>query len=65
MKLFEYLIASGLICSLDGLPSEDLLLSSDDILEMIHRGDEKWEFHVAPEVVKAIKSAHLFGYSEG
>ena len=65
VKLFEYLIASGLICSLDGLPSEDLLLSSDDVLEMIHRGDEKWEFHVAPEVVKAIKSAHLFGYSEG
>jgi hypothetical protein len=64
-KLLEYLMDSGLICSLEGLPNEDLMRSSDDVLRMIQQGDDAWESHVEPEVGKAIKSAQLFGYSQG
>jgi hypothetical protein len=61
-SLFGYLVEKGLVRSLEGLPDDQLRLTSDEILARLRSGDLSWEAFVEPEVVFAIKAGGLFGY---
>ena len=41
---------------------EHLNIMSDDVLDMIQAGDEKWEKLVPRQVVRMIKERRLFDY---
>jgi hypothetical protein len=61
-KLFEYLFERGYIQALEGLDDEALAVRSDEVLEWLRNDDPRWEDHVEPEVARAIRELHLFGY---
>ncbi len=60
--LFEYLLEREYVQPLAGLPDEALRVRSDEIYELLRSGDSRWEEHVEPDVVHAIRSGGLFGY---
>jgi hypothetical protein len=62
--LFDFLSAKGYVRPLDGLGTERLRIRSDDVLGWLESGDSRWESCVDAEVVAAIKSRGLFGFSE-
>lgn len=62
--LFDYLMERGYVQPLEGLSDELLRVRSDDIYAWIRSGDDRWEAHVDPDVARAIRKDHLFGFNE-
>ncbi|WP_421879626.1 TonB-dependent receptor [Marinoscillum sp.] len=61
-NLFNYLLDNDKIQDIDGAKTENLHIISDDVLEMIQRGEVGWEEFVPNKVAEAIKNNHLFSY---
>lgn len=61
-SLFDFLLEKRYVRALDGLPDDQLRVTSDDVLGWLVRGDPRWEDYVDPEVASAIKARGLFGY---
>ena len=59
----QYLQENGLVRPLEGLADEQLAVRSDDVLEWIRTRNPKWAHFVEPEVAKAIREGHLFGFA--
>ena len=59
--LFEYLVSRGVIVQLDKYNEDVLHIYSDDVLELIEQGDDKWREMVPPKVAEAIAEHGLFG----
>ena len=60
--LFEYLVSRGVIVQLDKYNEDVLHIYSDDVLELIEHGDDKWREMVPPKVAEAIEEHGLFGF---
>lgn len=61
--LYAYLVEQGYVAQLEGLPDEQLCVSSDDVLAAIQSGDANWQSCLGRDVVQAIQEGGLFGYS--
>jgi hypothetical protein len=61
-KLYGYLVDRGCIVPLDTQHPEYLRIFSRDVLELIKRGDERWETMVPPGVAEVIKRKRVFDY---
>lgn len=62
MHIYQYLQENSLIVNLKNVTHQWLSISSDEVLQLIHRGDPQWEKMVPKYVVKNIKQKKLFGY---
>ncbi|MEM6643684.1 MAG: TonB-dependent receptor [Bacteroidota bacterium] len=62
LSLFYYFIENEKIVSLSSAKVENLRIISDNILDMIQKGEEGWEKYVPNRVAEAIKVNHLFNY---
>ncbi len=60
--LFQYLLDNKKIEDVKHVNKELLTIYSDDVLELIHEGDNRWEDLVPNKVAKAIKKQKLFKY---
>lgn len=62
MDLYEYLLVNDKLEDIEGAHHEYLGYFSDQVLQLIHESDSKWESMV-PEIVReSIKDKKLFGY---
>ena len=62
MHIYQYLQENSLIVNLKDVTHQWLSISSDEVLQLIHRGEPQWEKMVPKYVVKNIKQKKLFGY---
>jgi hypothetical protein len=60
--LYAYLYENQLINGLREIHEEYLRITSKDVLEKIHNGDDSWECMVPAEVAAVIKQRRLFGW---
>lgn len=60
--LFQYLKENKKIADLKSAKTEHLHIISNDVLEMIQRGEVGWEKFVPNRVADSIKTNHLFNY---
>lgn len=58
--LIRYLISTGRLFELVGLPDEQLRFRSDEVLRLIQAGDPSWAEHVEPAVAEVIRRGRLF-----
>lgn len=61
-SLFYYFIENHKILSIPDAKLENLHIISDQILDMIEKGEDGWEDAVPNRVAESIKSNHLFNY---
>ncbi len=61
-NLFNYLVDNKKVEDLEGAKTDNLHIISDDVLEMIQRGEVGWEEFVPNKVADSIKKNHLFSY---
>jgi hypothetical protein len=61
--LFQYLLDNKKIEDIKHVNKELLTIYSDDVLELIHEGNDRWEDLVPNKVAKAIKKQRLFTYT--
>jgi hypothetical protein len=59
--LIRYLIETGRLSELEGLPDEQLRFRSDEVLALIKAGDPSWADQVEPAVAEVIRRDGLFG----
>ena len=62
--MLQYLIDNHKIVPVTNVSKHNLHIISDEILEMIQRGEEGWEEYVPHKVVSEIKNKKLFDYIE-
>lgn len=62
MHLYQYLRENGKISDIKNAKISNLHIISDDVLEMIQRGEVGWEKYVPNKVADSIKENHLFNY---
>jgi hypothetical protein len=60
--LFQFLLDNKKLVNVEKPNYEHLNIMSDDVLDMIQAGDEKWEKLVPRQVVRMIKERRLFDY---
>jgi hypothetical protein len=60
--LYRFLIANNKIEDIYHYNKSNLNIQTDNMLELIQRGEEGWEEHVPAEVVTFIKDRCLFGF---
>jgi hypothetical protein len=60
--LFRYLIANNKIEDIFHYNQANLNIQTDNMLDLIQKGEEGWEENVPAEVVKMIKDRCLFGF---
>jgi len=64
MHIYQYLLENALIVNLKNVKQEWLSIDSNEVLQLIHNGDNRWETMVPNYVVKNIKEKKLFGYAK-
>ncbi len=64
MHIYQYLLENALIVNLKNVKQEWLSIDSNEVLQLIHSGDSRWEKMVPQYVVKNIKEKKLFGYAK-
>ncbi|MGK0137052.1 MAG: hypothetical protein ACI9DJ_000496 [Algoriphagus sp.] len=62
MDLYRYLIANHKIEDINHYNPKNLDVQTDNMLDLIRKGEEGWEENVPPEVVEMIKTRCLFGF---
>lgn len=62
LSLFYYFIENEKILSIPDAKVENLHIISDNILEMIQKGEDGWEKFVPNRVSDSIKENHIFNY---
>ena len=62
MDLFRYLTANNKIEDIYHYNKENLSVHTDNMLDLIKRGETGWEKHVPNEVTQMIKDRCLFGF---
>ncbi|MGE0076298.1 MAG: hypothetical protein AB7S48_00410 [Bacteroidales bacterium] len=62
MHIYLYMLENSLIVNLKDVRAEWLNIDSNEVLQLIHKGDLRWETMVPQYVTKSIKSKKLFGY---
>lgn len=62
MDLFRYLTANNKIEDIYHYNKNNLNVQTDNMLDLIKRGESGWESHVPNDVVKMIKDRCLFGF---
>ncbi|MFK7896807.1 MAG: TonB-dependent receptor [Myxococcota bacterium] len=62
--LIRYLIDTGRLSELPGLPDDQLRFRSDEVLALIREGDPRWTEWVEPAVAEVIQRDGLFGCGE-
>jgi hypothetical protein len=60
--LFRYLIANNKIEDIFHYNQANLNIQTDNMLDLIQKGEVGWEENVPAEVVKMIKDRCLFGF---
>jgi len=60
--LFQHFVYNNQIEDLKRAKTENLNIISDQVLEMIQRGENEWEKMVPNRVAEAIKKHHMFSY---
>ncbi len=65
VALFDYLVSSGVIVQLEKYREDILHIYSHDVLDLILKGDDKWQEMVPPKVATAIQEQGLFGHGHG
>jgi hypothetical protein len=62
IDLYRYLIANHKIEDIYHYNPKNLDVQTDNMLDLIKKGEAGWEEHVPPEVAKMIKDRCLFGF---
>jgi hypothetical protein len=63
IDLYRYLIANNKIEDIRHYNENNLNVQTDNVLQLIKRGEAGWEEYVPAEVTAMIKERHLFGYA--
>lgn len=60
--LYQYLLTNDKIEDIRNYQLENLRWTTDEVLEMVQRGEQGWERHVPPQVAEIIQEKCLFGF---
>ena len=65
VHLYQHLIVNNKIEAIEDFTEAYLAVQSEEALESIQMGDDRWQQMVPKEVVRIVKEKRLFGYQQG